>query len=100
MMAETQYKTNTKAQLWTQAGNQAGTTTLGAIIELSGNTRRIKDGTLFVYEIASSNYAGKFIEMKYLDAQMEPPPAPTIHLTHTVEIYSDGSLRVDGQPYP
>jgi GH25 family lysozyme M1 (1,4-beta-N-acetylmuramidase) len=25
---------------------------------------------------------------------------PTITLTHTIEVYSDGSIRVDGSPYP
>lgn len=29
-------------------------------------------------------------------AYTAPPPEPTIHLTHTVEVYSDGSIRVDG----
>ena len=29
-----------------------------------------------------------------------PDPEPTIHLTHSIEIYSDGSIRVDGSPYP
>jgi len=27
---------------------------------------------------------------------VEPDPDPTIHITHTIEVYSDGSIRVDG----
>lgn len=29
-----------------------------------------------------------------------PPPDPTVTLKHTIEVYSNGSLKIDGIPYP
>lgn len=33
-------------------------------------------------------------------ANVAEPETPTVTLKHTIEVYSDGSLRVDGNPYP
>lgn len=29
-----------------------------------------------------------------------PDPEPTVTLKHVIQVYSDGSLRIDGEPYP
>lgn len=40
-----------------------------------------------------------------VEAPLPPPPPPpepdpTITLTHTIDVYSDGSIYIDGKPYP
>jgi hypothetical protein len=72
----TTYKTNATARYWTATGNDAGTIPVNTTIELTGNSRTIKDGTLMVYEIATAPYTGKYIEMRYLTAVTVPPPDP------------------------
>lgn len=37
---------------------------------------------------------------RYLNVEeIQPPPGP-VTLKHTIEVFSDGSLRIDGKPYP
>lgn len=66
--------------------------------------------------ISSNNvkYVGKYVALLYpssggnfvrcewnlISDVPEPPPSGEVVLTHTIEVYSDGSIKIDGQPYP
>ena len=72
------YKTKVSAQLRTKAGNKAGMTGIGDIIELSGKTIYWPDKGGDWDEISSANYFGKYIQMKYLEQIHHP-----LHLHET-----------------
>ena len=89
------------APYWTGTGSQAGTIPTGTILDLDSAPRTIKERTTYKI-ILQLAYQGKYIELQYLEAYTpaDPEPDPTIQLTHTIEVYSDGSISIDGIPYP
>lgn len=58
----------------------------------------------------NSNYVGRFVALHYPSSsgdyvrcvwdEVDPPTNPPgeVILTHVIEVYSDGSIKVDGQP--
>lgn len=56
--------------------------------------------------IAEGSYFGKFVAVRYpstsgnpVRAAYEYLPTGEVVLTHTINVYSDGSIEVDGIPY-
>jgi GH25 family lysozyme M1 (1,4-beta-N-acetylmuramidase) len=52
-------------------------------------------------EWASAGTLQQYIKWEWVNvAEPDPPDAPTITLKHTIDVYSDGSLKIDGNPVP
>lgn len=62
-------------------------------------------------KISRGEYTGKYVAVRYPSSKPTPircmyeplgtePPVGEVTLTHTIEVYSDGSIKIDGQPYP
>jgi hypothetical protein len=62
-------------------------------------------------KISRGLHAGKYVAIRYPSSSgnpvrasytlIEPEIPPTgVVLTHTIEVYSDGSIKIDGIPYP
>lgn len=81
------------------------------IIDVRVGTDRVEgNGTSTITRVWRNNVV-KFSGWGYMtwdgyvqiDGVVEPPPVdpnPTVTLTHTIQVYSDGSIRVDGIAFP
>lgn len=96
----TTYKVNSLGdgqKYWTQSGQEAGKAKLGAIVELTGQTRIVRDKVMQEIAATSPNYGGNYIELRFLDPYTtpepppdpEPPPAPG-EIPYTVTVSLDG----------
>lgn len=101
------YKTKISAQLRTSSSGKGGMTGVGDIIELSGKTVYWEDRGGIWHEISSSNYLGKYIEMKNLEEYIPPdggggtePPPDGVTVVATIQTFSDGKVKVNGVPFP
>ena len=77
----------------------------GDRIEASENSNqwlhitKINDVAISGDEWASAGATQQYIRWEWVEVTIPPEP-PTVVLTHTIQVYSDGSLRIDGNPYP
>lgn len=75
----------------------------GDQIEASENSNqwlhlsKINGAVVTETEWSSAGTSEQYISWAWVES--EPDPPPTITLTHTIEVYSDGSIRIDGEPY-
>jgi lysozyme len=67
-------------------------------------TARAGDRWLHVFEANGAPIDGWVAEIhlgkRYLTVEEVGQPAGGITLKHTIEVFSDGSIRIDGKPYP
>lgn len=67
-------------------------------------TAKAGDRWLHVFEANGAPIEGWVAEIhlgkRYLNVEEIGEPAGGITLKHTIEVYSDGSIRIDGKPYP
>lgn len=102
------YRGTTKqiAKVWiTIGGSQiseipAGATVTGSAPASSGYAY-INAGT-FAGKTWKAGYTRTLWLSMYqpVDVTPPPPPPPTVTLKHTIEVYSDGSIKVDGIAIP
>jgi GH25 family lysozyme M1 (1,4-beta-N-acetylmuramidase) len=97
-------RTATIAKLWNQPNGQQ-IDQLPAGVDVTGDA---PVGEYVYLRTPKAGYTKKIWLTGYALVTTEPPPPPdpdpdpepTITLKHTVEVFSDGSLRIDGDPYP
>lgn len=85
-------------RIYTAAGSLVMQAQVGDKVEGQGNTitRLTRNG---VQKLAGTYYLGQTGCVAW--DEVTPPPDPTgPTLTHTIKVYSDGSIEVDGIPVP
>lgn len=88
----------TDVRIYTAAGSLVMQAQVGDKVEGQGNTitRLTRNG---VQKLAGTYYLGQTGCVAW--DEVTPPPDPTgPTLTHTIKVYSDGSIEVDGIPVP
>ncbi len=88
----------TDVKIYTAAGSLVMQAQVGDKVEGIGNTitRLTRNG---VQKLAGTYYLASSGTVAWDEVTPPPDPAgPT--LTHTIKVYSDGSIDVDGTPYP
>lgn len=95
--------TNSLAKIWNSVGGQqitsvpSGTTVTGDAPGANGYTYLRTPQAGFTKTMWLSNY-------NVVTAPPPPPPPPPPDgqptLTHEIDIFSDGSITIDGNPYP
>ena len=100
MMALATFQTKTEATLYTKTGQVTS-------IKVPAGTVLVCDwewatGVLTGKRkiVEPAYYASYFVRSVDLTTYAPPGPPTGPALTHTVEIYSDGSIRIDDSPYP
>jgi hypothetical protein len=67
-------------------------------------TAKAGDRWLHVFEANGSPIDGWVAEIhmgvRYLNVEEIGEPDGEVTLKHTIEVFSDGSIRIDGKPYP
>ena len=96
-----QYKAKQDAKLWKNPDLTAQISTIKAGTVVTGTS--IGGGVLQITKIEGSTNVGysKAIWFSAITVTPPPPPSPTdVTLTHTIEIYDNGSIKVDGVAFP
>ena len=95
-------RTNVIAKLWNQP-NGSQIDQLPAGVEVTGDAPL---GEFVFLRTPKQGYTKKIWLAGYALVPVAPPPPPnpdpepTVILKHTIQTYSDGTIRIDGNPYP
>ena len=91
-----QRKVIRKTHIYNQDDTKRGDAPIGMLIEgRQEGTRWVCVSTMTYPATIKIGWWVSFLDTVALTA---PLPDPTIHLTHTIEVYDDGSIKVDGNP--
>lgn len=89
------------AKVWSSIGG-AQISEVKVNQSITGDSETIVSGTKYIHLTSPINGWSKAQWFNYSIVTEPPPPPPpsTVTLKHTIEVYSDGSLKVDGNSYP
>ena len=88
------YRVKISTIYWTATGNNAGNIPAGTILDLDRTSKTIREQNMYKI-ILPLVYQNKYVPLTNLEF-VDPEPEPTIHRTHFIEVFSDGSIYIDG----
>lgn len=97
--------TDARNKFWESIGGANTNQTVSVGQEVDGDDEQTVAGVKYLHitsPISGWTKAQWFGPLTYIDVPPPPPPPPppTITKTHDIEVFSDGSIKIDGNPYP
>lgn len=95
-------KTRELAKIWSSIGGTQ-VSQVPANTDVTGDAPR-SDGYVFLRTprvgFTKTIWLTNYVEVVTPPPPPPPPPPTEVTLVHTIDIYSDGSITIDGNPYP
>lgn len=96
--------TDDRNKFWVSIGGDNTNQTVKSGQDVRGDAESTVAGVKYLhitYPIVGWTKAIWFSALTYVTpTEPPPPPPPTVTKTHDIEVFSDGSIKIDGNPYP